>query len=184
MDYLFIITEFPDEEGNEPIVHKLSPIDAYSFLLHEHPYLPKIAVLSNNDFLVMLYPASDKNRIVYHDSVWNHFVKPEAYYIFNYIESMDKRMEGQFKIVYEEEFFRRSEDGEKLYNPFAQTLNNLNWKAMSSLRKNFIKSQMPPNFNNRFKNRTRKERYGTWQGATPTAEAEGTRSRKTRKTRR
>jgi hypothetical protein len=184
MDYLFVITEFPEEEGNEPIVHRLSPVDAYTFLLNEHDYLPKIAVISKNDFLVMLYPSSDKNRIVYYDNVWNHFVKPEAYLIFNYIESMDKRMEGQFKSVYEEEYFRRSEDGEELYNPFAQTLNSLNWKAMSSLRKNFIKSQMAPNFNNRFKNRTRKERYGKWQGATPTSEAEGTRSRKTRKNRR
>jgi len=184
MEYLFVITEFPDDDANEPIIHKLSPVDAYTFLINEHTFLPKIAVISDNDFLVILFPSSNKNRIVYHDSVWNNFIRPEAYHVFRYIESVDKRMEGQFKSIYEEEFFRRSDDGEELYNPFAQTPKNLNWRAISSMRKNFVKSQMPPNFNNRFRNRSRKERYSLFQGATPTAETEGSRSRKTRKNRR
>jgi hypothetical protein len=184
MDYLFVITEFPDDDANEPIVHKLSPVDAYTFLINEHTFLPKIAVISDNDFLVVLFPSSNKNRIVYHDSVWNNFIRPEAYHVFKYIESVDKRMEGQFKSIYEEEFFRRSDDGEELYNPFSQTQQNLNWRAISSMRKNFLISQMPRNFNNRFRNRSRKERYSLFQGATPTAEIEGSRSRKTRKNRR
>ena len=107
-----------------------------------------------------------------------------ANHVFKYIESVDKRMEGQFKSIYEEEFFRRSDDGEELYNPFSQTQKNLNWRAISSMRKNFLISQMPRNFNNRFRNRSRKERYSLFQGATPTAETEGSRSRKTRKNRR
>ena len=74
MEYLFVITEFPDDDANEPIVHKLSPVDAYTFLINEHTFLPKIAVISNNDFLVILFPSSNKNRIVYHDSVWNNFI--------------------------------------------------------------------------------------------------------------
>ena len=183
-DYLFIITEFT-KEG--PITHKLTPVNAFTFLSYEHKYLPKIAVTYKSEYLVLLYPTNDKNTIVYQDSVWNFIVRPEPYHVFNYIDSMDERQEGNFKSIYEEEFLQKKDAGEEVYNPFSPSNNNLNWKSISTIRKNYTKSVMPPNFTKKFRTIRNKQPYGLWQGATPLPEENTnrkSRSRKTRKNRR
>lgn len=175
-DYNFVITE-----GNL-VVHHLTPVQAYTFLVDTDSILANIVLLSNNEYFISLSPEYGTNR--YTDSIWGYVTKLDAYSIFQYIDTVDRRNGGNFQESYKSEFLERKQAGEEVYNPFSENHNNLNWKTVAKLRKKSLKQQLPENFSTQFRKIKANGPYGKWHGATPVSEKNRkTRSRKTRKNR-
>ena len=176
-DYKFIITE-----GNS-VVHYLTPVEAYTFLVDTDSKLASIVLLSNNEYLISLSPEYGTNR--YTDAIWGYVTKPDAYSVFQFINTIDSRIGGNFQESYKSEYLERKQAGEDVYNPFSENHHNMNWKTVAKLRKNSLKQQLPENFSTQFRKIKANGPYGKWHGATPVSEkSRKTRSRKTRKNRR
>ena len=170
--YNFVITD------SKNIEHTLTPVDTYTFLTQTNEFLPSIKVFRTNELLISLSPEYGTRNYV--DSILGLRVRPEPYFIFQYVFEVERREErgGTFKDEYELEYAQRKEAGEQVFNPFSRNNTNMNWKSVARRRKNTIKSQLPRNYNKQFQNIKQKGPYGKWHGASPM------RSRKTRKNRR
>jgi len=155
-EYLFRIT-VPTAGGNNQAV-ELSPVDAYTFLTHDFSSVnfpnnndailqPKIQVLYNDNFLVVLNEIPPLNRNIthnakfYEDTISDDFtiqVPTVPLHVFRYIAEVDKQKGGNFVKQYIEEYTTKKAAGQDVYNPFSDRNNNKNWKSVSRNRKNMV----------------------------------------------
>lgn len=159
-EYVFRITVPTAGGNNQPV--ELSPVDAYTFLTHDFSSVnypnnndailqPKIQVLHNDNFLVVLTEIPPHNRNVtrnamfYEDKISDDFtvqVPTVPLHVFRYIAEIDKQKGGNFVKQYLKEYTAKKAAGQDVYNPFSDRNNNKNWKSVSRNRKNMVLGKM------------------------------------------